>query len=212
MKYCVFFIVFSIIGFNACASDTSTYENDRVMQYNESSLDTIILGGGCFWCVEAIFNEVKGVVKAESGYSGGKENNPSYREVASGNTGHAEVVRVVFQPEVVSLDVILEIFFFSHDPTTLNRQGNDVGPQYRSCIFYNSEAQKEIAEKVINEFANDIWDDPIVTEVLPFSSFYIAENYHQDYFENNSNQPYCRVVINPKVSKFRKAYQDRLKQ
>lgn len=210
MKYILICLIASL-QLNACADQANERKNVTNMKVNKENLDTIILGGGCFWCIEAIFNELHGVVAAESGYSGGKEKNPGYREVASGRTGHAEVVRVAFDPDIISLEEILEVFFFSHDPTTLNRQGNDVGPQYRSCIFYNSDKQKEVAERVMSGFAKDIWDDPIVTELSPYSNFYIAEDYHQEYFENNPNQPYCRAVINPKVSKFRKKYESKLK-
>jgi peptide-methionine (S)-S-oxide reductase len=171
------------------------------------------LAGGCFWCLEAVFDELRGVDQVESGYSGGKRPNPTYQQVCSGATGHAEVVQVQFDPKVTTYKELLQIFFTIHDPTTLNRQGADIGTQYRSAIFYHSPEQKEIAEQVIAEInASQIWDRPIVTEVSPFSAFYRAENYHQEYFENNPSQPYCQVVIAPKVAKFRKQFLSKLKR
>jgi peptide-methionine (S)-S-oxide reductase len=169
-------------------------------------------GGGCFWCVEAIFERVKGVESVESGYSGGFVKNPTYKQVTTGKTGHAEVVQIRFDPAVIGFTELLEIFFKTHDPTTLNRQGADVGTQYRSVVFYHNEAQRQQAEKVILELERaHIWKDPIVTRVEPFTAFYSAEEYHQEYFENNPNQGYCRVVIQPKVEKFEKTFQDLLK-
>jgi peptide-methionine (S)-S-oxide reductase len=171
------------------------------------------LGGGCFWCVEAVFDELKGVERVESGYSGGANANPTYRQVCSGTTGHAEVVRVTFDPQVISFREILEVFLTTHDPTTLNRQGADVGTQYRSVIFYRDEEQKKVAEQVIEEFnAGNVWDAPIVTEVTPLKDFYKAEDYHQEYFKLNGEQPYCRAVIAPKVAKLRQHYQAKLKR
>ncbi|MEZ5105705.1 MAG: peptide-methionine (S)-S-oxide reductase MsrA [Draconibacterium sp.] len=176
------------------------------------NLETATLGGGCFWCTEAVYKELKGVVDVKPGYSGGTIKNPSYKEVCTGRTGHAEVVQITFDPSVVSFSDILEVFFMTHDPTTLNRQGNDVGTQYRSVIFYHSEKQKETAEKVIRLFKEEkVYDKPIVTEVSEFSVFYPAEDYHFDYFENNPNQPYCQYVIVPKIEKFRKIFKDQLK-
>jgi peptide-methionine (S)-S-oxide reductase len=170
------------------------------------------LAGGCFWCLEAVYDELRGVLSVESGYSGGSVENPTYRQVVTGTTGHAEVVRVTFDPEAVSFRGILEVFFTIHDPTTLNRQGADVGPQYRSAIFYHDEEQRRVAEELISELETEgVWDDPIVTEVTPFERFYIAEDYHQEYYRNNAYQPYCQVVITPKVAKFRKQYLERLK-
>lgn len=170
------------------------------------------LAGGCFWCLEAIFNELKGVERVISGYSGGKMANPSYKEVCGGRTGHAEAVQVVFDPGAISYREILEVFFSTHDPTTLNRQGADVGTQYRSVIFYHDDKQKAVAEQLIKELdAAKIWNAPIVTEVTPFSSFYPAEDYHQHYFKQNVAQPYCQVVIAPKLAKFREHYSDKLR-
>jgi peptide-methionine (S)-S-oxide reductase len=165
------------------------------------------LAGGCFWCLEAIYDLLKGVVSVESGYSGGRMRNPSYRDVCTGTTGHAEVVQITFDPEEIGFRDLLEIFFSIHDPTTLNRQGADVGTQYRSAIFYHDEEQKRIAEEVIREIAaSGVWRNPIVTEVTPFTAFYPAEDYHQEYFAQHGSQPYCQVVIAPKVAKFRKAF------
>ncbi len=170
------------------------------------------LGGGCFWCIEAVFEELKGVTRVESGYSGGKIDNPTYREVCSGLTGHAEVVRVFFDPAIVSYKEILSVFFSVHDPTTLNRQGADVGTQYRSVIFYHDEKQKQEAEEVIKELKKQkVYQKPVVTEVTPAENFFVAEDAHQNYFENNSNQPYCQVVINPKLKKFREQFEEKLK-
>jgi peptide-methionine (S)-S-oxide reductase len=171
------------------------------------------LGGGCFWCLEAVFDDLKGVSEVVSGYSGGKVSSPSYQMVCSGTTGHAEVVQVTFDPMVLSYHDLLKTFFTIHDPTTLNRQGADVGTQYRSVIIYHDPQQKQIAEQVIAEIeAEKIWDHPIVTQLVAFEEFYPAEDYHQEYFANNASQPYCQVVIAPKVVKFRKLYQERLKK
>jgi peptide-methionine (S)-S-oxide reductase len=170
------------------------------------------LGGGCFWCLEAVYNRMEGVEKAISGYSNGHTDNPTYRAVCSGTTGHAEVVQVTFDNDVTTFEEILKVFFTIHDPTTLNRQGADVGTQYRSGIFYHTPEQKETAERVIKELeAENIWDDPIVTEVTPLDTFYPAEDYHQDYFKNNPNQGYCQVVVAPKVAKFRQKFTEKLK-
>jgi peptide-methionine (S)-S-oxide reductase len=184
-----------------------------MMENNGSSrTEVATLGGGCFWCLEAVYQELRGVEKVESGYSGGDVPNPTYRQVCSETTGHAEVVQVTFDPNEVSYRDILEVYFTIHDPTTLNRQGADVGTQYRSVIFYHSEEQKRIAEEVISETeAEGIWNSPIVTEVVPSDEFYVAEDYHQNYFRNNGFQPYCQVIIAPKVAKFRKQHLERLK-
>jgi peptide-methionine (S)-S-oxide reductase len=177
----------------------------------KEGLETATLGAGCFWCVEAIFQDLKGVEAVASGYAGGKVKNPSYREVCTGTTGHAEVIQLQFDPKVISYENLVKVFFTTHDPTTLNRQGADTGTQYRSAIFYHDEEQKEIAERMKKEFAPTIWDDPIVTEISPASTFYKAEGYHQNYYKDNPNQGYCRIVINPKVKKFREMYADWLK-
>ncbi|MFN2129734.1 MAG: peptide-methionine (S)-S-oxide reductase MsrA [Anaerolineae bacterium] len=170
------------------------------------------LGGGCFWCLEAVYDELEGVEDVESGYAGGTVPNPSYEQVSTSRTGHAEVVQVTFDPRQISYREILEVFFSIHDPTTLNRQGADVGTQYRSVIFYHDEQQKATAEQMIQELdASGKWHDPIVTEVVPLDAFYKAEDYHQEYYQHHQNQPYCRVVIAPKLSKFHKVYLTKLK-
>ena len=176
-------------------------------------LEVATLAGGCFWCLEAVFDELKGVESVESGYSGGHIQSPSYAQVCDGDTGHAEVVQVSFDPQVLTYADLLNVFFTIHDPTTLNRQGNDSGTQYRSAIFYHNEEQKKVAGEVIQAITSaKIWDGPIVTEVTPFDKFYIAEDYHQEYFQHNSFQPYCRAVIAPKVTKFRHKFAERLKK
>jgi len=178
-----------------------------------TNYETITLAGGCFWCLEAVFDEMKGVLSVDSGYSNGHVANPSYRAVCNGDTGHAEVVRIIFDPTIVSLRDILNVFFAIHDPTTLNRQGADTGTQYRSGIYYHTLEQKEIAEKLISELnAPQIWNSPIITEVEAVRNFYLAEDYHQEYFARNQSQPYCQTVVAPKVAKFRKHYLDFLKK
>ncbi|MCC6458099.1 MAG: peptide-methionine (S)-S-oxide reductase MsrA [Caldilineaceae bacterium] len=178
----------------------------------QNTIEVATLGGGCFWCLEPVYDQLRGVISVESGYSGGHLENPSYRAVCGGNTGHAEVVRITFDPSVVSFRELLEIFFTIHDPTTLNRQGNDVGTQYRSVIFYHSPEQEKVAREVINEVNQaKLWPRPIVTEVTPITNYYEAEDYHQEYFANNAYQPYCQMIIAPKVAKFRKHYFEKLK-
>ena len=177
---------------------------------NQTATEVAILGGGCFWCLEAVYLEVRGVSLVESGYMGGHDPAPTYEEVCAGNTGHAEVVRVQFDPAVISYHDILEVFFTIHDPTTLNRQGNDVGTQYRSVIFYGSPEQEATARQVIAEMAC-VWDGPLVTEVQPVGTWFRAEDYHQDYFRQHPLQGYCAFVVAPKVAKFRKTFTDRLK-
>lgn len=180
------------------------------MEHRDTEVAT--LGGGCFWCLEAVFEQLRGVQRVVSGYSGGSVPNPSYELVCGGNTGHAEVVQITFDPQVITFRQILEVFFDVHDPTTLNRQGADVGPQYRSVIFHHDERQKDVAEEVIRELdAEGRWNGSIVTEVVPLEAFYEAEEYHQEYFRENPRQPYCRAVIAPKVAKFRKQYRPSLK-
>ncbi len=177
------------------------------------SKEIATLGGGCFWCLDPIYTELVGVEKVEVGYSGGKTKDPTYQQVSSKTTGHAEVVQATFDPSLIAYEQLLKIFFTVHDPTTLNRQGGDAGPQYRSVIFSHNDTQRENAESVMREIAAEkIWSDPIVTEISPFEEFFIAEEYHQDYFKLNPEQGYCRVVIAPKVVKFRKSHADRLKQ
>jgi len=178
-----------------------------------TNLQTVTLAGGCFWCLEAVYDEIKGVQGVESGYAGGHIDNPTYRAVCNGDTGHAEVVQVHFDPNVVSYRDLLNVFFAIHDPTTLNRQGADVGTQYRSAIFYHDDDQKKIAEELIKDLnAQKIWDKPIVTKVEKLDKFYMAEDYHQEYFARNPYQPYCMAVVAPKVSKFRKHFLEMLKK
>jgi peptide-methionine (S)-S-oxide reductase len=180
---------------------------------SENHKEITTLGGGCFWCLDAVFKDLRGIEKVESGYTGGQVINPTYQAVCTGTTGHAEVVQLTFDASEVSFKEILEVFFTIHDPTTLNRQGYDEGTQYRSAIFYHSPQQKEIAEQLIGELnAAKIWGHPIVTEVTPIGDFYGAEDYHQDYFANNPNQPYCRAVVEPKVAKVRKYFLEKLKR
>jgi len=174
--------------------------------------EKVTLGGGCFWCTEAVFLGMKGVETVTPGYSGGHIKNPAYREVITGRTGHAEVIQITFYPEIVTFTEILEVFFMTHDPTTLNRQGADVGTQYRSAIFYHSDEQKKIAEKIIHLFEKEkVYDNPIVTEVTAYSNFYEAEDYHKNYFARNPDQPYCQFVVAPKVEKFRKIFKEKVK-
>jgi peptide-methionine (S)-S-oxide reductase len=178
----------------------------------ESNLEVATLAGGCFWCLEPVFDDLRGITGVVSGYIGGRVPDPTYRQVCEGTTGHAEAVRVTFDPREISFREILEVFFTVHDPTTLNRQGADVGTQYRSAVFFHSPEQKRVAEEVMRDLeAEGVWDDPIVTEISPAGEFYPAEEYHQEYYERNPNQPYCRVVIAPKVAKFRQKYAGRRK-
>lgn len=175
-----------------------------------SANEVATLGGGCFWCLEPLYNELLGVKKVESGYAGGHVPNPTYEQVCAKTTGHAEVVQVTFAPTVITFREILEVFFTVHDPTTPNRQGNDVGPQYRSIILYHNDEQKRVAEEVSGTYGAQIWDDPVVTELIPYDTFYRAEEYHQNYYQENGFQPYCLFVIRPKVAKFRKQWQAKL--
>ncbi len=186
-------------------------EQSIIKNASEQGLEIATLGAGCFWCVEAVFQELKGVETVVSGYTGGEIDNPSYKAVCSGTTGHAEVAQVTFNPSIITFDEILEVFWTTHDPTTLNRQGYDTGTQYRSAIFYHNDTQKTIAERSTKQVAPHIWNNPIVTEISPIGKFYAAENYHQDYYELNPNQGYCKAVINPKLSKFRKKFAHKLK-
>ncbi|MBF4470339.1 peptide-methionine (S)-S-oxide reductase MsrA [Flavobacterium sp. HJJ] len=186
--------------------------NTKTKKMTQSNFETITLGGGCYWCVEAVYENLKGVKTVVSGFSGGKITNPSYEEVCSGTTGHAEVVQITFDKNVTSLDEIFKVFFTVHDPTTLNRQGADRGTQYRSVIFYNDEEQKNEAQSIIAELNKaKVYQNPIVTTIEPFTKFYKAEDYHQNYYANNKNQPYCQMVIQPKIEKFEKVFKDKLK-
>ncbi len=176
-------------------------------------LEKVTLGGGCFWCTEAVYLELKGVVEVKPGYSGGNIKNPTYEQVCTETTGHAEVIQITFDPKIVTFTKIMEVFFMTHNPTTLNRQGNDVGTQYRSAIFYHSEKQKETAEKIIQLFNEEkVYDKPIVTEITEFDKFYPAEDYHVNYFARNKTQGYCQFVIAPKMEKFKEIFKDKLKK
>ena len=183
-----------------------------ISQATSTGSELATLGGGCFWCLEAVFDQVRGVDRVESGYMGGERPNPTYEAVCTGTTGHAEIIQIRFDPKIISFRELLEIFFGIHDPTTLNRQGNDAGTQYRSAIFYHSPEQKATANEVIKKLMEDkLFDSPIVTEVVPASTFYIAENYHQEYFAKNPSQPYCAYLISPKIAKFRQQFAGKLK-
>ena len=190
-------------------------KKDMTMNANGSAntnTDTATFGTGCFWCTEAVFQELEGVIKSTSGYAGGHVANPSYKDVCTGTTGHAEVIQVLYDPKKITYDELLEVFWQTHDPTTLNRQGADVGTQYRSVIFYHNNEQKELAEKYkVKLDKSKAFDNPIVTEISPFTNFYAAEDYHQDYFNQNGSQPYCNFVIRPKVEKFEKVFKNKLK-
>jgi len=206
-------VLLVVMGLSLQSSSCSVKEKQREKDMSATeNLDTATLAGGCFWCIEAIFQQVDGVVNVKSGYMGGKIANPTYREVCSGLTGHAEVVQIIYDPQKVSFAKLLEVFFTVHNPTSLNRQGADVGTQYRSAIFYHSDKQKSVAETVIAKL-NSIgtWSDPIVTEVTAAQPFYVAEDYHQNYFNDNKRQPYCQVVILPKMEKFQKVFKEIIK-
>jgi peptide-methionine (S)-S-oxide reductase len=203
------------ITFSACGQNKPAAANKQTTKMNNkdlSNLDIATFGGGCFWCVEAVFQLMNGVDTVISGYSGGKIENPTYKQISTGTTGHAEVIQIYFNPEIVSYEELLEVFFNTHDPTTLNRQGNDVGTQYRSVIFYHSEKQKEIAEAYKQQIEQSgTFNNPIVTEISALQKFYVAEDYHQNYYNLNSNQSYCAYVVRPKVDKFKKLYKDKMK-
>ena len=206
--------LWAVISLSSCQAQANENENSNAtMAVDTSKLASATFGAGCFWCVEAVFEELKGVVDAEAGYSGGHIKNPGYREVCTGRTGHAEVARIYYDPSVITFEQLVTVFFHTHDPTTLNRQGADRGTQYRSAIFYHDAEQKEVAERVLQEIdASDLWSDPIVTEISPLENYYVAEEYHQQYYENNSSQPYCSVVIAPKLKKMRSEFKDWLKE
>lgn len=203
----------ALFSCNSPVNPVTHLSNPDYMTDQTASTDTATLANGCFWCTEAIFEQLDGVISATSGYSGGKTDNPTYKDVLTGQTGHAESLQIVYDPAKISFDELLEVFWETHDPTTLNRQGADVGTQYRSAIFYHNTEQKEKAEKYKSELnKSGAFDKPIVTEITEYSKFYPAEDYHQQYFENNENtNPYCRVVIRPKIEKFRKVFKDKLK-
>ncbi len=201
-----------LLGCNSKANNNVEKKNEAVM-IDSSKVEMATFGSGCFWCTEAIFEKLKGVINVESGYSGGNVPNPSYEAVCTGLTGHAECTQVTFDPSIITYTELLEVFFKTHDPTTLNRQGADSGTQYRSVIFYHNDQQKTIAEKVKKDLSEaKIWDDPIVTEITQFKKFYTAEDYHQDYYEKNPFQGYCNFVITPKVEKFKTVFADKIKK
>ena len=190
----------------------SENKKDTGVILNMDDLEKATFGSGCFWCTEAIFENLNGVHSVVSGYAGGQVLNPTYEEVCNGTTGHAEVTQITYDPSVITYDELLEVFWKTHDPTTLNRQGNDAGPQYRSVIFYHNDEQKQLAEKYKAELdKSGAWDNPIVTEISPLKNYFPAEDYHQDYYNNNSNQGYCAFVIAPKLEKFKKVFKDKLK-
>lgn len=204
----------SLLGSKTAKTSLNSDENKLMSDTNKSNsnVETAVLAGGCFWCIETIFQDLKGVEKVESGYSGGSVKNPTYKEVSEGTTGHAEVVKITFDPSVISFEQLLTVFFHIHNPTTIDKQGADVGSQYRSAIYYNRDDQKITADKVIADVtASKLWDDPIVTEVTKLDVFYKAEDYHQDYYNNNQTQGYCSYVIAPKVKKFYKEFPHLLK-
>lgn len=217
IKHFIPAIFICLFALTACAQrkkNTTVKNIDQKINTMSANLDTATFANGCFWCTEAIFQEVKGVEKVTSGYTDGQTKNPTYKEVCTGETGHAEALQIVYNPLVISFDELLEIFWKTHDPTTLNRQGNDIGTQYRSGIYYHNDAQKEKAAHYKNELnKSGAFDNAIVTEIKPFSVFYAAENYHQNYFNQNEGQnPYCSIVIRPKVDKFKKVFGDKLKK
>jgi len=208
MKKGILIISIVLLSSNIVAQSIQTKKNNM-----SQNLETAIVANGCFWCTEAIFQLLEGVESVESGYTGGEIKNPTYKEICTGTTGHAEAIEIKFDPTVISYQELLEVFFSTHDPTTLNRQGYDKGTQYRSAIFYNSQSQKDIAEKLITALTEaQVFKNPIVTEVSPIETFYVAENYHQDYYNNNKTQGYCVAVINPKLEKFIENYGDKLKK
>ena len=203
-------LLFINVSFAAC---TKPNDNNRDMESQSNrKKEVATFGAGCFWCVEAVFQSLNGVQKVVSGYSGGHVKDPTYRQVCEGTTGHAEVCQIYYDPEVIGFDELLEVFWSTHDPTTLNRQGNDVGTQYRSSIFYHTEAQKNLADEYKSALdASEAFPNPIVTEIVPFETFYEAEEYHQEYYDLNPNQPYCTYVIKPKMDKLHKVFADKLK-
>lgn len=207
------FIYFSLLFYSLSGFAAHIPKSHATRVENEvNQTDTAIFASGCFWCIEAKFSQLKGVLKVTSGYTGGHVVNPSYEQVCTGTTGHAEACTIVYDPAVISYDELLEAFFVSHDPTQLNRQGNDVGTQYRSAIYYNNESQRQKTEYYINQLTKQkIYNNPIVTEIKPFTTFYNAESYHQEYYKKNPNQSYCRYVVQPQLEKFKKIFKDKLK-
>ena len=210
------FSLFAFISCNQAQNQTKEVKKNspqEVKKNMNANLEVATFGGGCYWCIEAIFQRLEGVEKVESGFSGGQVKNPTYREVCTGATGHAEVIQITFDTTKISFEEILKVFFTMHDPTTLNQQGNDIGTQYRSAIFYQNEAQKKVSEEIIAALNQaKAYPSPIVTEVTQFDVFYKAEDYHQNYYNDNSGEGYCRYVIQPKIEKFEKVFKDRLKK
>jgi peptide-methionine (S)-S-oxide reductase len=205
-------MVIAFTATTACANQQGQEKAANFENITQANMEKATFGSGCFWCTEAIFLRLKGVEKVVSGYSGGKLKNPTYKEISSGKTGHAEVVQITYDPKVITYEEMLEVFWKTHDPTTLNRQGNDIGTQYRSVVFYHNERQKELAEHYKNELNKEgVYKDPIVTEISPLAEFYEAEEYHQDYYAQNPNQGYCSFVITPKIEKFEKVFKEKLK-
>ena len=203
-------IITIIFAFSSCSN--AQFEKENKMINESKNMDTITLGAGCFWCIEAVFSELKGVESVVAGYAGGFVKNPSYKDVCSGTTGHAEVAQITYNPSLISLGDILEVFWKTHDPTTLNRQGADVGTQYRSSIFYHNDKQGDEAKSYKEQLlASKAWDNPIVTEILRISNYSAAENYHQNYYSQNTGDQYCKFVIQPKLDKFRKVFASKLK-
>lgn len=217
MKFLItIFSLCAFVGCNQAQTQTKEVKNNSTKKIKNSmntNIEVATFGGGCYWCIEAIFQRLEGVEKVESGFSGGNVKNPTYREVCTGATGHAEVIQITFDTTIITFEEILKVFFTMHDPTTLNRQGNDIGTQYRSAVFYHNEAQKKAAEEIIAELNKaNAYPSPIVTEVTKFDTFYKAEDYHQNYYNDNSSEGYCRYVIQPKIEKFEKVFKDRLKK
>lgn len=205
--------VFFLFSCSSRAQQQNTTMKEAAMNTDTENLKEATLGAGCFWCVEAVFEELKGVQSVKAGYAGGHVKNPTYKQVAYENTGHAEVTRILYDPNVITFEQLLDVFWHTHDPTTLNRQGPDVGPQYRSAIFYHNEEQKKIAEKSKAKTEDSgLWDNPIVTEITPLTNYSEAEDYHQNYYKNNPNAGYCRAIIAPKLQKFRKEFSHMLKE
>jgi len=212
---CIPAIAFSVLFFSSCSGQDNNLNQPGDIPMIESNikLDTATFGAGCFWCVEAIFQNLEGVYSVHAGYSGGHVDKPTYKQVCDGNTGHVEVAQITYDPQKISFKELLNVFWKTHDPTTLNRQGHDIGDQYRSVVFYHNEEQQSVAEKSKKEMdASGYFDAPIVTAIEPLKNYYQAEDYHQDYFKYNPNQPYCVAVIKPKVEKFKKEFKDKLKQ
>lgn len=213
MNYLVIPFFALITGFTSCSQNNKPINTAKLNNMTNVQTDTATLGAGCFWCVEAVFQQLEGVLKVTSGYSGGHVPNPTYEQVCAKNTGHVEVAQIVYDPSIITFDELLEVFWKTHDPTTPNQQGNDVGPQYRSAVFYHNDEQKEKAEGYKAELdKSGAWSKPIVTTVEPLTNFYVAESYHQNYYNQNSNQMYCRYVIQPKLEKFTKVFKDKLKK